>query len=212
MSVTPPGMSYIDIMTDTSAINDLMPTVKGELCFDIGANGGKLANIFAENFDVVVAVEPCEESFAKLRADRADNVIAICEAASDHIGNQEFRETKYTKMMGELMTGYSLDHWGPSVGERVVPCVTLDHLALKYGYPDFVKIDTEGHEWKIMQGAHEVFARMPRFIIEIHDKLWGDNIKAMLNHMGIFFSVYQHEKYLEANSPLYDSHYWLVRV
>lgn len=210
--VVPLGMSYIDMMTDTTRINELMPTIKGELCFDIGANGGYLANIFAKNFNTVIAVEPCEESYYKLRSDRAENVMPLCVAISDHIGEQEFRETKYTKLMGELMTGYSLDHWGPSVGMRVVPCTTLDDMASKYGYPDFVKIDTEGHEWKIMQGAEEVFARMPRFIIEIHDRDWGDKIEAMLKRMQITFEVVQHEKYLEANSPLYDSHYWLVRV
>jgi FkbM family methyltransferase len=44
------------------------------------------------------------------------------------------------------------ESWGEVVENRSVPCTTLDALTTRFGYPDLVKIDVEGHEDLVMNG------------------------------------------------------------
>ena len=56
--------------------------------------------------------------------------------------------------------------------EIEVPCMTLDTL-LGDEVPDLVKIDVEGAEWRVLDGARRLVAhKRTRFFIEVHP--WGD--------------------------------------
>jgi hypothetical protein len=39
--------------------------------------------------------------------------------------------------------------------EKTVETVTLDSLIEKYGIPDYIKIDVEGHEWECLEGLNQ---------------------------------------------------------
>jgi hypothetical protein len=114
--------------------------------------------------------------------------------------------------MGELVTGDWEEVWGPGSETRTVPCTTLDTLAGQYGYPDFVKIDTEGHESLIIDGAHKVFSRHPKFIIEIHDLQWGEQIGDYFDEIRLRYDVIRHVSYVDNldGSKNYHNHYWMV--
>lgn len=204
-------MSWIEAFTDAREVNRLMVTIGGKLAFDIGANGGYVAKLLTRTFDQVVAVEPCIESFEHL-VPRCpiDNLTCLNMAVSDHIGSVELGVKSWTESHGELFTGDSLELWGPDFDRRTVPCTTLDHLAKKYGYPDFVKIDTEGHESKIVDGAHDVFYQAPRFSIEIHSIENGEYIKEFLAGHHLEYTTYRHSEYQPGDDNDLN-HYWLVR-
>lgn len=203
-------MSYIAAFTDAAQVNQMMVLASGKLAFDVGANGGYVAKLLARAFDKVVAMEPCIESFEHLIPRcPVKNLICLNVAVSDHEGVVELGVKSWTESHGELFTGDSLDLWGPDVERRQVECTTLDALAGHYGYPDFVKIDTEGHERHIIDGAHQVFSRRLNFIIEIHSEENGEYIKQFFNTMRIKFDVHRHQAY-EVDSYNYFNHYWLV--
>lgn len=202
--------AFLKNFTDTAVINGKMVNASGKLAFDIGANGGYVAKLLARCFDSVVAVEPCAESYAYLIPRcPVPNLTTLNIAVSDHVGTVTLGVKKFTETIGELFTGDSLEEWGPDVDKREVPCTTLDELAKEYGYPDFVKIDTEGHEALIIDGAHEVFSRKPKFIIEVHDERWGKHIQEAFDLMGVSYKIVRHNLY-PVGEYNYLNHYWMV--
>lgn len=141
----------LDDHQDQAGAWDVLGSVSGGLAFDIGANIGQAAAVLAKGFRLVVSVEPCLESFDILKAEAAKNVNALCVAASSFTGALRLTESARSILTGQLTTGAGL-HWGDTVGTRVVQAVTVDRLVEEYGQPDFVKIDTEGHEVEVLEG------------------------------------------------------------
>ena len=175
-------MAYLDAHYDPPAICELLENVHGEVAFDIGANGGFLADIFAQHFAHVHAFEPCQESYEHLAVSHAPNVVAHLVAISDLDGTVDLLEATVTDTMGELVTGESLPFaWGPTSGRRQVAAMTLDTAAEQYGIPDFVKIDTEGHEVPVIRGGlRTLLAHMPTLLIEVHAQANGPAILDLL--------------------------------
>lgn len=162
-------MKYVDFESDPPEIWGLYRSFVGRLAFDVGANGGMVAEMLAERFDTVVAFEPAVESFERLVETARPNVVAHNVAVSDHMGTVTLVESVEAMKMGELVTGSNLAvSWGPATGVREVPCWTLDHAAEIHGMPDLVKIDTEGHEVEVIAGAKTLLESHPTLLVEIH--------------------------------------------
>lgn len=203
-------MPRVDGNTDTAEIFQIMQESTGRLCFDIGANGGFLSQIFAEHFDTVVAVEPCIESFDDLHSLwHIPNLIPLNVAISDRDGTVELGVKRLTHAWGELFTGDSLSHWGPDYDKREVTSKTLDSLAETFGLPDFVKIDTEGHEVKVLAGGTKVFQSAPRFVIEVHGKSLGEQCQQFLSSYDLAYRIVRHTAYRPEIGDWFN-HYWLV--
>lgn len=203
-------MPSVRFLSDSSRVNDLLKVVAGGLAFDIGANGGHLANLLARRFARVIAVEPCEESYKELEASHADNVTPVNVAASAAKGWVTMRETSLTDHWGELFTGYSLP-WGEDRGTREVPTTTVDLLRQEYGRPDFIKIDTEGHEQKVLEGCGTLFEHKVQFCIEVHDATQGQWIQEYLTDREQPFYLERHEAYQPSGEP-WLNHYWLTNL
>ncbi len=201
-------MGVVDFASDPPVIWDLFSEIAGDLCFDIGANGGMTAALLSPRFDKIVAYEPaveCVDALTRLPA----NVEAVMAAVSDTDGEITLDVRDVTGKLGELTTGNTMPGaWGEIPGHRYVRSVTIDSEAERVGDPDFIKIDTEGHEAHVIRGGLATIARCsPRMLIEVHDKDAGDEILALL---GGRFSKATHPAYA-AGSFLYENHYWLMR-
>lgn len=198
---------WVDFQSDPDEIWGLLGRLEGDTVFDIGANGGLLAEVFAQNFQEVIAVEPCAESYARLW-DTPANVTPVFCAVSDRKGTVDLVEAERAIGLGELVTGDSLPApWGPAVGARTVPCVTVDELTGRFGLPDLIKIDTEGHELHVIEGASETLASDPRLVIEIHSAHNGEQILARIPDLERHgHPAYKPGSYHDLN------HYWLVRA
>lgn len=192
-------------VTDPPIIWALLNTYSGGTAFDIGANTGQAAKRIAPHFGAVHSFEPCLESFEVLCLDRPENVTPHLIAVSDLDGDVILTETAESIQSGQLTTGEGLN-WGAWVGERVVPCSTLDTLVGQLGEPDFVKIDTEGHEVQVIAGGRLLWnTRRPPILIEIHQRANEQAIRALLRHYRI--DRIEHEYLLD--DPMGAHHFWL---
>lgn len=182
-----------------------MGSYSGGLAFNIGANIGQAAHHLAPNFGRVVAFEPCAESFAFLEAEAEPNVSPVFAAVSDHEGTVRLTESSYSITTGQLTTGQSL-HWGDSVGEREVPCTTVDAQLLAFGPPDLIQIDTEGHEVFVLIGAKYALANRPDLFVEVHRRENEQKIRQLTP--GYEWEMF-HWPGLRPNSVLND-HFWMA--
>lgn len=205
-----PPTGVVAFRSDPTTVWEQFDKFTGKLAFDVGANGGIVAEKLADNFDQVIAFEPAEESFKHLtNGGMPANVTTDPRAVSDVSGTVEFDVYDTAIGMGELVTGDSLAAaWGQATGKRSVEAVTLDELVGEFGAPDFVKIDTEGHEVAVVKGGERLLTEYrPRLLIEIHSKDNGEQIRGLLAH-------YEWERF-DAPSYAPDSymqlnHHWIV--
>jgi FkbM family methyltransferase len=188
---------------------DILETASGDLAFDIGANIGQSTRVLARNFAVVVALEPCAESFAILDEEMDKNVVCLPCAASDHDGHLTLDEAATSIRTGQLVTGPGLPMWGQRVGRRKVRAVTLDSLLLTYGVPDFVKVDVEGAECLVLAGGRRLFAEHhPAVHIEVHRAENEELVRALLP--GYDLTKLTHGPYVRQGGEVHRNHFWMV--
>lgn len=199
--------------TDPAAINKRFAYLAhGAMAFDIGANCGQSVRRFLPNFDRVVAVEPADESFDVLEAEYGadDRVVLVRKACSDAAGVivLDVRDIIDT---GQLTSGdVGGFSWGQVHETREVEATTVDRLASKYGPPDMVKVDTEGHELPVLQGATETLQAHPRLLVEIHSRPNGEACHDLLRDAGYNdLEIVAHSK-ARVGSWAAHNHYWLV--
>jgi len=200
-------MTFVDFQSDPDVIWSTFTDVTGYLAFDVGANGGRVAALLADRFERVVAFEPCAESFDHLARSAPPNVRCEQLALSDHAGPVTFVEAERAIALGELVTGSSLPGpWGVPVAERTVQAVTFDGMAARYGTPDFVKIDTEGHEALIVEGGRATLGDVAHILIEVHSADNEQRIRDVLP--GRSWHVTRHPAYGLTN-PDRANHFWM---
>ena len=199
-------MRRLDNHRDPDHVWSIMENAMGILAFDVGANIGQSTKTLAENFERVIAWEPCIESFEILSNEAPRCVICAFGAISDHDGEVALTETQQHIETGQLTTGEGLQ-WGPMIGERKVPCITLDHAAMDFGNPSFVKIDTEGHEIEVVRGGQLLLStEFPKLLIEVHRKENEQILRDLL--MGYNIEKLEHES-LRPESEIRQNHFWL---
>jgi FkbM family methyltransferase len=68
---------------------------------------------------------------------------------------------------GNAHVGTDTEHSSPTVQ---VPCTTLDDFVREHIAPDTIKIDVEGAESNVLEGAEQLFTHSrPHLICEVHD-------------------------------------------
>jgi len=131
--------------------------LKGDLCFDVGANIGNRTEVFLEIGCKVVAVEPQVDCSQILKYRFGGKVIVIQKA----LGEKQMEGTLFVSDTSEI-SSLSTD-WINSVSksrfinrtwtrEQKVNITTLDSLIFQYGVPKFCKIDVEGYEFEVLKG------------------------------------------------------------
>jgi len=167
----------------------------GNCCLDVGANLGYYTISMAKwvgSCGLVVAFEPFPTNFETLERNvhlnGLKNVILAPTALSNRNGvlrliysvNDHFSATPSAK-------GYAVDENQDSIQ---VPTRRLDDYVAELGrIPTLIKIDVEGAELSVLEGAQNTLASVrPILLVEVHD--WGTNEAAKVLQ---FLSEFQYE-------------------
>lgn len=134
----------------------------GMLVFDIGANAGYFAREATALGAQVVSVEPDRKHIDALNIPGVTPVIA---AVGDEHGTRPFylsHNDKWSSLHAEWVTG----HYGKPAPDTVLTeVITLNMMVAEFGFPGFIKIDTEGHEAAVLRGLSH---RVPALSFEYH--------------------------------------------
>lgn len=133
---------------------------EGHTGWDIGANCGQTVPIMLDNFEQVIAFEPAKECWPYL-AEFAGNFTYLPIGLSDRDDHIDLVALPDKIDTGQLVTaGTNGMEWNPDrpdASVRTVVCRSIDSLLNEAALPvpDFMKIDTEGHELRVLFGARQ---------------------------------------------------------
>ena len=155
--------------------------VQRDLAVDVGANYGAWTFTLARSFSRVLAVEPNVTLARNLRR----LVPRHCSVAECGVSAVAGYGALYVpKVSGRPLTGWaSFDpkNCPEADGVTTIPVVieTLDRLLADL-WPNFIKIDVEGHEYESLLGSRRVLEQVrPVFMIEVKDKSRCDVVALM---------------------------------
>jgi FkbM family methyltransferase len=179
---------YFGPESDEQDVITQLPAVCGDCAtfVDIGASLGQYTYFAAQAMQGgrVLALEADPFRYAALAkrvsdwsAETDTEIEVVHAAAADSIGECEFYVTDSTISGG--MVHHPTSGNAPSWRKVVVPAITIDDVWMHRGLiknstrPEVVKIDVEGTELRVLQGAQELLgAGNARFLVEVHS--WGD--------------------------------------
>lgn len=137
---------------------------KFDLALDIGANVGLWTKDLCQRFNTVYAVEPVEDFRKCLTQNVTGGNLQILPCA---LGDQN---TVVDMIITKHNTGHS--HVDPkSLGHGTIDLRTLDSLNLPPA--DYVKLDCEGYEYKILLGAQN-YLKKCRPVVVVEQKFHQD--------------------------------------
>lgn len=143
---------------------------RGRPALDVGAAVGVYSHVLLPLCSRVIALEPNPDFARALTAHFGARITLIQAAASNLSG----RTTLYRPHDGSLYGMGTVERGNPVAGEGDVErfdvaTVRIDDLGLDD--VGFVKIDVEGHELSVLEGARSTIERFrPTFLIEIEER------------------------------------------
>lgn len=174
--------------TNWDFVQTILP--RWRVCLDIGSNNALNAIHYAERFQQVHCWEPTPTTQTLWRNTIRDNGVTNCTLYTDALGKQQ--GTADIMIVPQCNGHNFLDH--TPYNERAkeskkqrhtVTVQTLD----AYGFTDvdFVKIDVEGFEWFVLQGAeHTISTNRPLIQAEVNPQFsqkFGYTAQAMIEWM-----------------------------
>ena len=149
-----------------------------DLVFDVGANTGQFASDIRHwgYAGRIVSFEPLSQAHGELlqsgEGDRMREVYPRC-ALGDHIGEVEINiagNSVSSSILPMLESHRSAAPESANLGKEAVPIKTLDAIAgqyLKDARSAFLKIDTQGFEWQVLDGARDTLPHIKGVLVEL---------------------------------------------
>lgn len=186
---------------------------------DVGACGGEYAYIMAQYFGKVFSIEPTPEMAAKLRRALPVNCEALECAVGRSPGSVTLRIPKIAgARMHALSTVATHDFAFSEIGTIDAVSVrqtTIDELVLEKSIrPAFIKIDVEGYEGEVLQGAVETIQSCkPIFLVEIekrHNKQFSEIFSLLESKGYVPFHFQDNQLKRSSQSQVDDSYDFLI--
>jgi FkbM family methyltransferase len=177
-----------------------------DLVLDVGANKGQFASEIRHcgYAGKIVSFEPLSQAHGELLQSSAGDPMwdayPRC-ALGDHNGEVEINIAGNSESSSILPMLESHRNAAPESayqGKGIVPIKTLDAVAgqyLKYARSPFLKIDTQGFEWQVLDGARDIFPHIKGIVVELSlvplyegQHLWREVIDRLGIQSGVFRS------------------------
>jgi FkbM family methyltransferase len=163
---------------------------KDNVVWDVGANVGLFT--FSSAFlsgsrGLVVALEPDAwlvqllRQSSRMQPTSCAPVHIIPAAAAQSVDLRTFQIAARSRATNSLK-GYGSTQTGGVAEEQIVVTVSLDWLSERYALPDVLKIDVEGAELEVLQGAAALFKRRrPLLLCEISGETSSEVTRLLLS-------------------------------
>jgi len=145
----------------------------GSVVVDVGAYIGRYALVAARKGAKVIAIEPDPANFSLLesniRLNGLLNVTTLRVAVSNRGGTLPlYVAAGSSRSMSSLETDWTKHTATPDIE---VKCETLDRVVESLGLEriDWLKIDVEGHEVPVLEGARRALRKVDHLILEVGD-------------------------------------------
>jgi FkbM family methyltransferase len=164
---------------------------RGDVLYDVGAHVGFISLVAARlvgSEGKIYAFEPDPENSKRILEHRGMNALPQIEVVPTAIWSEctklSFRRDSDSSSRNTgAVSGVTGDAKHPGIS--VVEAVTLDHFALEHRPPAVVKIDVEGAEEQVLEGAEAVFRQsQPTLICEIHTARLAESVSTWLTAHG----------------------------
>lgn len=183
--------------------------LQANVIYDIGANAGQFAlGIRSAGFlGRIVSFEPLTEAHQQLMnaaVNDPDWLVHPRTAVGDFDGEAKINiagNSESSSILPMLESHSSAAECSAYIGEETASVIRLDSTIDKYLDYDsrlFIKIDTQGYEWQVLDGAKETLKRAVGVILELSmvplyggQKLWRETIDRMEVEGFVLWAVQQ---------------------
>ncbi len=158
------GMGYNnfqneDLTGEKGFIVDVLAPMKPQVCVDVGANCGTYSKMLLEHTDsLVFAFEPLQEPYNTLASlgntyGGENRFRALNQAVSNKTGTAKIKYNPASTSFASLADEANNVSYVDNSFEAAVETVSLDDFFYEKVAIDFIKIDTEGFEMEVLDGA-----------------------------------------------------------
>ncbi|MCO8120563.1 FkbM family methyltransferase [Stieleria sp. TO1_6] len=147
-----------------SALPRFLGDVAAPTFVDVGANVGDYTRMLSKQFPTsrIVSIEPHPKNFTKLQQSVSSNVTVVNAALGAEPGSTILfdRDDCDGSCHASVYEDVITDHHHQQTTSTNVTVDTLDAVVSRHGIQqiDLLKIDTEGHEREVLNGAKDVIA------------------------------------------------------
>jgi FkbM family methyltransferase len=154
----------------------------GDICYDLGASIGYMTLLMARKAKHVYSFEPAphaaNEMKAHLAANGFENVTIVPSPVSDGV-----REVRFCLTDGAY--GSAINDTETRWPVLQLQTTTLDLFAKDHPIPDFLKMDVEGEEGRVLDAAQTLLAqRKTRICAEVHNREAAASVLGTLKRFG----------------------------
>lgn len=178
--------------------NKFLNLPKNAVIFDVGANVGIMALHFAKKAPkgTVYAFEPTHFAWKKLQKNLELNqkIAQNIETVQTFVSSEEKKQSEIKafsswKINKEVGSDQHPVHGGKAMSTEGVPTTTIDEFVKEknIGRLDFIKIDTDGHEFDVLLGARNTLRKFkPQIIFELGQYVMEERGISFMDYEGFF--------------------------
>lgn len=176
-----PTTTFLQFLGHEKEVKRAIKDIKGDVFIDIGANLGFFSLTLKNRFKRIISVEPEPNNFLELE-ENSKNLSDNIECVNIAISNSNSKALLY--LSGKV--SHSLLEAKSGQNSIEVDTLTLETLMERFHIEgvDLVKVDVEGAEWLVLEGARNVISKIRNWVIELHDWSKQDEMTQLLESYG----------------------------
>jgi len=216
------GFGFLPFLKDEEEMFFLKIDLRGKVCYDLGANIGIMSILFAKKVQpngYVYAFEPNPDSVPLIHEIIAINNLANVEIHQIAVGDKVEKgslvihdgQVGTGSLESNIVNTYLKNGINKSYEINVFPLDVYINRE-KLIPPDFIKIDTEGYEFKCLVGMKNLLEKKhPQLFIEMH-AISDDHAEVNAKNVIELLSGYNYEMYnIRQKSFISKSNYHLSK-